>query len=229
MCIVLVFGVSAQVVVTITRDGLIGRQVGVPGAIFGIPDWAQRLLAEVVGGSIALRIVVTILITELEIHLTEDGLAIGDAGTVVPVLRGGVVIATGDISGVVCQLIEIHQCIVDRLTAAFAPVSIELNGDVTALGVEFAIELQHTAQVLRVAVTDVVLHAVVLHDAEGQEFRELLQGIGDIFIGILVVGGLVAEVESVVGVVAQRRTEQDVRHGVGLPLDAHLGIPAVGA
>ena len=170
MCIVFVFGESAQVVVTIAHDGLIGCQIGVPGAVFGIPDRAQGLLAEVISAAVALRIVVTVLITELEIHLTEDGFAVGDAGTVVPVLRGGVVIATGDVCGVVCQLIEIHQCIVDRLATAIAPVTIELEGDVTALSVEFAVELQHTAQVLRVAVTDIVLHAVVLHDTEGKEF-----------------------------------------------------------
>ena len=101
MCIVFVFGVSAQVVVKIALDGLIGSQVGIPRAIFRCPDRTHGLVAEVVGAAITLRIVVTVLITELEIDLTEDGLAIGNAGTVVPVLGGGVVIATGDVAGVV--------------------------------------------------------------------------------------------------------------------------------
>ena len=227
MSIVAILGESAQIVVTITLNGLIGSEVGIPCAIIRCPDGTYWRIAEIVGATIALRIVVTVLIDELEIDLTEDWLAIGEAGTVVPVLGRGVVIATGDVAGVVLILIEHHNSIVDRLASAIAPVTIELEGDVTACGAEFAVELKHTAQVFGVAIADVVLHTVVLHNAEINELTELLKGIGDVLIGILIKGSLLAAIKSVVGVDTQSGAEQDIGHGVGLPLNAHLGVPAV--
>ena len=166
MGIVLIFGETAQIAVEIGSDRLIRSQVGIPRAVFGCPVQSvdgDNCIAEVVGGTIALCIVEAVLIRELEIDLTEDGLAIGDAGTVVPTLRGGDAIAAGIDRRVGGQLIVLQEAVVDRLAGTFVPVAIELEGDVTACVAELTIELQHTSYVFRVAVADIVLGAVVLH------------------------------------------------------------------
>ena len=230
--IVLVLRESAQVAIEIGFDGLIGLQERIPGAVVGFPPGGRRYdlgLAEVVGAAVALRIVVAELIDELEIDLTEDGLAVGEAGTVVPVLRRSEVIAADEVGGVLGELVELHEAVADGAAFAIAPVAVELEGDVTACGAELTVELEHTAEVLGVAVADIVLIAGVLDDTQTDEGVDLIKRIGDMLIGVLVEGALVAEVHAVVGVIAEGGAEQDVGHRVGHPLDAHLSVPAVGA
>ena len=125
MDIVFVFGVSAQILIEIGVDGAVGLEVGVPGAEIGSPicgrwnvecgrwnvecgrwnvecgrwnvECGMREGAEVVGGAVALVVLVLILIAELEVDLAEDGFAVGRTKAVAPVLRGGLTITLDDL------------------------------------------------------------------------------------------------------------------------------------
>ena len=113
--------------------------------------------AEVVGGAVALVVLVLILIAELEVDLAEDGFAVGRTKAVAPVLRGGLTITLNNLRRVSKQLVITQIAIGDALTGTIAPVSIDLEGQVTTSGTEFAVELQHTTHILRIAVRHIIL------------------------------------------------------------------------
>ena len=149
MCIVFVFRETTQVAIAIGVDRLVRLQIGIPRAIFGLPEITDdsRHITEVVSTAVVLGVVIAELVDKLQIYLTEDGLAIGDAGTIVPVLCRSETIAARVVRGVLCQLEEAHVTIVDRATFSLAPVTVELKGQVTTCRTEFTVELEHSTQI----------------------------------------------------------------------------------
>ena len=231
MDVVLVFGESALVEI------LIGIEVGdtemaeiaVPRTVIGIPGIELGQAAEVVGAAVALLVTILVLVTELEVGSGEDGLAVGEAGAVVPVLGGGDGVAVDGVASDDARLEVVDVAVADGAALAVAPACIQLDGDVAAIIAETAVELQHTVQILRVAVGDALLVAVVQDDALADERGHLVEGGLHVVVGVLAEGGLIVGVVAIVGVIAECGAEEDVGHRVGLPLEAHLGVPVVGA
>ena len=105
-------------------------------------------VAEIVGSAIALAVLILILVTELEVDLTEDGLAVGETGTIAPIGGWCHTIAADGLYRVRRKLVIAQIAVSDALAGSIAPVTIELECDVTAIGTEATIELEHTPHIL---------------------------------------------------------------------------------
>ena len=105
-------------------------------------------VAEIVGSAIALAVLILILVTELEIDLTKDGLAVGETGTIAPIGGWCHTIAADGLYRVRRKLIITQIAVSDALAGSVAPVTIDLECEVTAIGTEATIELEHTSHIL---------------------------------------------------------------------------------
>ena len=197
MGIVLVVGVTAQrlVLIGLKRiDELI--QISIEIAIGGI-DVREVDTEEAIGLAVALGIAVLIAITELQVNLTGNGLAIVHANGVAPIVLRCEVVTVGNRRIRIGEKIDV--VVGHRLAGAFTPVGIELDGDVTTVIAETAVELQHTTQVLRVAIVDTIAYTVVLDDIILLgNIDDIAQGVVSIVVRILVEGSVVAPVSTVV-------------------------------
>ena len=236
--VVLVFRIAAQRRVTI---GLVGLrkaiQVVVPLTIVRSKSREEVLaeIREVEGLSVALVERVVEAIAKLQERTFPERFAISGLQCVVVALRGSEVEAVGLVGGVVAQhvlnLEEVHIAGGEVLRCSLVVRCIGTQREVATPRAKLPVKLQHTTYALRVAIADALILAPVHHQPLAGQHRDgfFSQRIVDVFIWVLVVGCRRAPGASVVFGEVQVRTEHDVGHRVRRPLEAHLGIPGVGA
>ena len=183
MVVILVFRVSAQVLVLIGIYGF-GKpgKIGIPVAVL----WHDITVVhtdETIHETVALGIAIIIGITELQVDLSPEGLAVGGTDAVAPFVLRRDTVAVGDRR--IGSGEQVYVIVRYRLADAITPVAVQLHGDVAARVVQAAVELQHTTHALRIAVADTVTNIVVLGDALADQGLDLGQGVIDIVIRIL--------------------------------------------
>ena len=228
MVVVLILRHTAQcrIHIVIKRIGQTVK-IGIPITILGL-DIHKIYVCQTISLTVTLGITILVGVAELEIDLTEDGLAVSGTDTIAPAVFRCHIITIGDRR---VQRIKQEDIVVrHRLAHALTPVAVQLDGDVPAVVVQTTIELQHTTDVLGVTVADTVLHIQVLDDVLANQRRNLSQRVGHIFIRILILheSGTLTGVLAILGVIAGIGAEHDVCHRVRLPLQTHLSIPLVG-
>ena len=218
MNIVLIFRLTTQfhILIHIKRISQ-STQICIPVTIgrnnTGIVDTCQTI-----GSTIALRKAVLVGIAELQVHLTHDWLAVGHSGAIAPSILRRHTVTVGLFDRVarakiVHQLEHLREVIAHRLAPALAPVTIQLQGDVTSLVIQTSVELQHTTEVLRFIIADTILLTEVPHEAILlYKFLHRCQRIVSIIIGVFVESSSHAGVSAITDVISEVRAEQDVRH-----------------
>ena len=142
MGIVLILRIAAQVGVAIVfvRPTTQQRQLVVPAAILGSDaEEVESQLAEVVGAAVALRVLIFILVRELQVGLGEDRLAVRSLHAVVPVLRRRHGVAVGQVVGL--GTVVIHRIVGERTAHALTVVARQSQGDVAPRAAQSAIDL----------------------------------------------------------------------------------------
>ena len=184
------------------------------------------VIIQTIGLTVALGIAVLIAVAELQVHLTGNRLAVGCAHRVAPVVLRRHVVTVGN--GRIEHRKQVDIAVGHRLADTLTPVTVQLDGDVTAVITQTAVKLQHTTQRLRVAIVDTVVQLIVLDDTIFLgKLQHVEQWVVRIFVRILVERGIQTDVRTVVGAVREVRAEHDVRHRVRLPFQAHLTVPLV--
>ena len=216
MDIVLIFRLTTQfhILIHIKRISQ-STQICIPVTIgrnntnnTGIVDTCQTI-----GSTIALRKAVLVCIAELQVHLTHDRLTVGHSRTIAPAILWRHTITIGLFDRVartqiVHQLEHLREVIAHRFAPTLAPVTIQLQGDVTPSVVQASVELQHTTEILRGIIADTILVIEVPHEAILlYKFLHRCQRIVNIVIGVLVESSCRAGVSAITDVISEVRTE----------------------
>ena len=233
MSIVLILRILTQILILVIAK-LTGKriQVTIPTTIFMIS--CHRILAEIVGASVALGVAVSKLIAELQEGSLPEWLTIGQLARITVILRRSQVIAVGLISRILTLrcLYEIELGIVkrDALAVIIRIFGIHTQGDVASLVAQLAVHLQHTPDIVIIRIGDSVSQLTVHHCPSLVQFintflrKRVFGGNG---IRILVVRSRLAATQSIAGTPGDGRTEEDIGHRVWHPLQADVAVPAV--
>ena len=189
-------------------------------------------MTEVVGVAVALVLVVSQLVVRLQVGALPQRFAISGTDDVAAVVRRRRVVARSVVGGVLAELVlheeQLHLVVAGVAVAAVAAACLEADNDVTALGVQTAIELEHSPGVLVVSVGQAGTQIVV--DGVGLKFgSEVSQWVGDVVVRVVVECCSERGVRGVVGAVAAVGSQEDIRQRVGLPFHADVSPPVVAA
>ena len=192
-----------------------------------------REVAEVVGLAVALVLAVTQLVAGLQVGALPEGLAVLGVDHVAAVVTWSKIVAGGEVGGVfacdVLHAVEVHLVVRGIVVLAVAHAALETQCDISAAGVQTAVELEHSPEVLVLSVGEARLTVAVHSEILGVHGGDALFGewIGDVSVGIGIISGRERSRGTVVGARAAVRADEDVREGIGLPLEADVTVPAV--
>ena len=238
MDVVLVLREAAQIFVKVALVGVVQAvEVVVPASVLGREAVEEVLaqVAEVVGRAVALGVFVLELVAELQERRLEYRLAVGGSDAVVPVFLRREIVAVGLVGGVLPCLVErfvqVHVVGAQAVALAVAVVAAQAQCHVASLAVEPAVEHEHSANALGLAVGYAALPARVdgqplgVHQCQGV----VGERVAHVEIRIITERGGLVEAHAVALRQTERRAEHDGGHRVGMPLQASLGVPGVAA
>ena len=190
-------------------------------------------MTEVIRLTIALVLVVAQFVTRLQMSTLPERFTVGCIHHVATIVGRCGVVAGREIGGVLSGLVldteEVYFVVRDILLLVIACTSLETDGDVTALRVQAAEELQHTPGVLVLAIREAGLSVVVDGQLIGIHYRDSVigKGIGDIEIRIVGEGGRKRGLRTVARAVTAVGTQQDSGQRVWFPLETNVTIPVI--
>ena len=124
-------------------------------------------MAEVIGLAVALVLVVTQLVVDLQVGTLPERFAVEGTEHVAFVVRWGGVIAGGEVGGVltgyVLHAVQINLIVRGIAVLAVAHAALNAQGDIAASRVQPAIELQHGPCVFVLAIGEAGAMVVVDH------------------------------------------------------------------
>ena len=159
MCIVLIFRETALGVILLKCYAR-HSQITIPTTILRCQA-AEVTTQHIKGLAITLLITETIGVAELQVGTTPNWLAVACAGTIAIVRRRCDIPAVCLIRGVGCH--QFNDIVRKRLAVTLTVVTVQHQGKVAARIVQLSVNLQHTANVLRIAVANAVRFLIVLN------------------------------------------------------------------
>ena len=158
MSIVLILGVTAQVLVEVIVERCEFTDPWIPFTIDRY-DAFKGILAEVteiVGLTVALVLVVSQLIVELQMSALPERLAVVGTEHIAAVVAGGGVVPGGEESGVVAclvlHLIQVHLVIGSIPVFVVTHTAFQTQGDIAPFWIQTSVELQHSPYVFVLAI-----------------------------------------------------------------------------
>ena len=193
-------------------------QIAIPVTVVWVDSHKRKsCLGQVIRTTVALGILILELIAELQIGLTENRLTISGPDTVIPILGGRHGISVSLIGRVFIlsgSLGEIlHKVIGHRFAHSLTVITIQSQSNITASTAQPAIDLQHSTNGLRIAIGEALAEICIFYDrVRIYQTVNLWQRVCNTWNAIRVSpeSSIKAVTQTVVGVIAELRTQHDV-------------------